>query len=95
MKCGLLLEGPRKSTIQAARLAMKACKTEQKATAALEQALALLTSQAAPGAKRPRSEEKASEEKASEEKAAAEEDEEHKPEDAEEQEDDTSKPPEE
>ena len=90
MKCGLLLEGPRKSTIQAARLALKACKTEQKATAALEQALALLTSQAAPGAKRPRSEEKASEEK-----AAAEEDEEHKPEDAEEQEDDTSKPPEE
>ena len=94
MKCGLLLEGPRKSTIQAARLALKACKTEQKATAALEQALALLTSQAGPGAKRPRSEENASDEKASEEKAAAEEDEERKPEE-EDQEDGTPKPPEE
>ena len=76
MKCGLLLEGPRKSTIQAARLAMKACKTEQKATAALEQALALLTSRAegtAPFSKvtEETAEEEAAEEEAAEEKAAA------------------------
>lgn len=71
MKCGLLLEGPRNSTVQAARLAMKACKTEQKATAALEQALALLTSPA-PGAQHTRAEEKAAEEEAAaDEKPAA------------------------
>ena len=71
MKCGLLLEGPRTSTIQAARLALKACKTEQKATAALEQALALLTSRAEGTAPFSKLTEETAEEEAAEEKAAA------------------------
>jgi len=43
MKCGMLLDGARNSTIEAARLAMDSNMTGKKATAALAQELHLLT----------------------------------------------------
>lgn len=48
IKCGVLLKGNKASTIEAVKLAMDANKHESKATTALEQALALLTSSPAP-----------------------------------------------
>ena len=52
MRCGMLLEKARSSTIKAVKLAIEVSKKEQKDTAALDQALQLLTSrlQAAGGA---------------------------------------------
>ena len=44
IKCGVLLDGAKSDTIKAVKLAMDANKSEKKATAALEQALSLLTS---------------------------------------------------